>query len=97
MSEENKTVELKEDELEKVSGGTGYTLGNPKPQGYAFYPTSSKEYVDKVANVVRHVNDTLGYEYTIDYYFYGEYIGQLSNNLCDFDIDEYVYHNGRPQ
>ena len=97
MSEENKTVELKEDELEKVSGGTGYTLGNPKPQGYAFYPGSSREYVYKVANVVRYVNDTLGYEYTIDYYYYGEKIGQLSNNLCDSDIDDYVHTNGRPQ
>ena len=98
MSEENKTVELKNEELEKVTGGTGYTLGNPKPQGYAFYNSSTyKDSVYKVANVVRYVNDTLGYEYTIDYYYCGEYIGQLSSNLCDSDIDDYVYHNGRPQ
>ena len=89
--------ELIENELEKVTGGTGYTSGNTKPQGYAFYTDSSKNTVYKVCDSVRFINNYFGYEYTIDCYYYGEYMGRLGMNLYDYDIDNYVANFGRPE
>ena len=90
--------ELNDEELEKVAGGFGYTIGNPKPNGYAFRTSPSSPEVFKIYSLVGYVNDLYGYEYTVDKYYDGEYMGHFNGcNFYDYDIDSYAKNYGLPE
>lgn len=95
MLEGSKKFELKDEELRNVNGGTGYTIGNPKPIGFTFRASVSP-ITYKIYEVVRYVSDLYGYEYKIDVYYNNEFMNHYSVNYYDFDIDGFVNSVGLP-
>ena len=99
MSEENKKVELNDEELKKVTGG--YTWENRKPVGYSFYASSNKTNVLKITHVLSYAGDELGYLYKIDQYYSDQYCNDINKgyygNMNDSDIDWMVSIYGRPE
>ena len=94
MLEENKKVELNDEELKKVTGG--YTWENCKPVGYSFYASSNKTNMLKITNVLSYISDELGYLYNLDQYYNDKNFGYYGN-MNDSDIDWMVSIYGKPE
>ena len=94
MSKENKIVELTDEELEKVSGG--YTNGNHKEVGFAFYSDSNTSLVYKITKVEGFISEQQGYSYSINCYM-SNYDGGFVSSLTDAQIDNYVRQFGQPK
>lgn len=93
--EENK-IELKDEELNKVSGGV-YNRFKQKPIGFSFYSDSSKVCILKINQVLSFVNEVEGFSYKIDQYYIDEYCGAFPINYTDRDIDDFISWYGKPE
>ena len=88
--------ELKDDELEKVTGGDGYVKAVHKDVGFAFYSNSLTNLVYKIAKVGSFLGEENGYSYEIDYYM-SDFNGGHAATLCDRQIDNLVAQYGKPK
>ena len=93
MAEENKTVELTEEDLKKVSGGNNYyTKGQPKRAEGCML----KEYwflqndFYKITKVGNFINEWHGYSYSVDLYYDSEIQVKNYGELDDDYIDSFL-------